>query len=266
VSELDRILEFVCGIGDRAAGEKEPSAFGIAHLHDELPDVWSRNYLLATTNLDEADATSLALEADRILGPRGLRHRKIEMIDDAAGERLEPGFRELGWLAQCDVIMVSRREPDRAPGTPAAEEVALDELIPAWEEGWRAEPRVENEGVVKQLVDNRRVIAELIDTRFFAVRLEGEVAGYCELYSDGRTAQIENVFTLQRFRRRGVARATVSRALEEARRGGNDLVFLLADRDDWPQQLYAKLGFDTIGRMWEFIRPGQGTVGEDSDL
>ena len=47
----------------------------------------------------------------------------------------------------------------------------------------------------------------------------------------------------------------MSRALEESRAAGHDLTFLIADRDDWPKQLYAKLGFDEIGRIWEFIRP-----------
>jgi hypothetical protein len=47
----------------------------------------------------------------------------------------------------------------------------------------------------------------------------------------------------------------VSRALEEARDGGHDLIFLIADRDDWPRKLYEKLGFDEVGRIWEFVLP-----------
>ena len=87
------------------------------------------------------------------------------------------------------------------------------------------------------------------------MRVDGEVASYCELYSDGSTAQIENVLTLERFRKRGLARATVSRALEDARSGDHSLVFLIADRDDWPKDLYAKLGFEEVGHVWEFVLP-----------
>jgi GNAT superfamily N-acetyltransferase len=94
-----------------------------------------------------------------------------------------------------------------------------------------------------------------VDTRFFAARVDGTVASYCELYSEGSTGQIENVFTFERFRKRGLARAIVSRALDESRAAAHDLTFLLADRDDWPKELYRKLGFDEIGRMWEFLRP-----------
>jgi ribosomal protein S18 acetylase RimI-like enzyme len=63
------------------------------------------------------------------------------------------------------------------------------------------------------------------------------------------------VLTLERFRNRGLARAVVSKALGEARASDHDLVFLIADRDDWPKELYGKLGFDVVGRIWEFLVP-----------
>ena len=36
-------------------------------------------------------------------------------------------------------------------------------------------------------------------------------------------------------------------ALAASRAAGNDLMFLLANRDDWPKELYRKLGFDEVG-------------------
>jgi hypothetical protein len=50
----------------------------------------------------------------------------------------------------------------------------------------------------------------------------------------------------------------VGRAAQEGRDGGADLVFLIADDADWPKQLYAKLGFDPLGRYWQFTRPPAG--------
>ena len=255
MTELERCLEFITGLADRAATVKEPSRYGVAHVNPDLPSVWSRNYLFANENLDGATADLLAAETDRIFGGVGVRHRKVELTDAEAGDRLEPGFRKLGWDSECDVIMVARRDPDRPVDTSLVDEVGLDELAAAWANGWRAEPRIENEDVVRQLVDNRRVMAAAVDTRFFAARVDGQIGSYCELYFDDRTGQIEDVLTLEPFRNRGLARATVSRALGESRAAGHDLTFLIADRDDWPKQLYAKLGFDEIGRIWEFIRP-----------
>jgi GNAT superfamily N-acetyltransferase len=260
MTELERCIDFITGIADRAAMVKEPSCYGVAHLHPDLPSVWSRNYLFANENLDGATAESLAAETDRILGGLGLRHRKAELIDAKAGDRLERGFRELGWDSECDVIMVARRDPDRQVDTSIVDEVGLDDLAAAWTEGWRAEPRVESEDVVQQLVENRRVMADAVDTRFFAARVDGQIGSYCELYFDDRTGQIEDVLTLEPFRNRGLARATVMRALQESRAAGQDLTFLIADRDDWPKQLYAKLGFDEVGRIWEFLLPVSAAI------
>ena len=255
MSDLERCLVFLWGIADRTAKVKEPSRHGVAHLNPDLPYVWRRNYLFADGDLEAVTAEELAAETESILGPAGLRHRKIELVDPEAGARLEPGFRELGWTVECDVVMAARRPPDRETDTSAVDEVPLDDLVPVWTEGWRAEPQVENEEVVRQLVEHRRVVAEAVDTRFFAGRVDGEIGSYCELYSEPGIGQIEDVLTLERFRNRGLARATVTRALHESRRAGHDLTFLIADRDDWPRTLYEKLGFDEIGRIWEFVLP-----------
>src|SRR5262245_54593518 len=255
MSDLERCLDFMYGIAERAATTKVPSKYGVAYLNLDVPNVWSRNYLLATENLGGASAEQLAGETDRVMGGAGVAHRKVELIEAEAGDVLEAGFRGLGWNAECDVIMVVRRDPDRHVDTSIVKEVTVDDLMPAWTEGWRTDPDVLGEPVVRELIESRRSMNDIVDTRFFASRVGAEVASYCELYSDGSTAQIENVLTLERFRNRGLARATVSRALEEARNGGHGLIFLIADRDDWPKALYAKLGFDEVGRIWEFVLP-----------
>jgi hypothetical protein len=43
-------------------------------------------------------------------------------------------------------------------------------------------------------------------------------------------------------------------AADAARAEGADLVFLVADDEDWPKTLYARLGFDAAGPAWEFVR------------
>ena len=147
---------------------------------------------------------------------------------------------------------INYRPVDTAP----VDEVGADDLVPAWTESWALDPAVLNSDVARQLVENKRRLGVETNTRFFAARVDGEVGAYCELYSDGQTAQIENVFTLDRFRKRGLARAVVSKALEVAQ--GHDLIFLIADQDDWPKELYRKLGFDDVGLIWEFILPRAG--------
>jgi hypothetical protein len=43
-------------------------------------------------------------------------------------------------------------------------------------------------------------------------------------------------------------------ALQASLDSGNDLTFLVADDDDWPKNLYAEIGFEPVGRRYEFTR------------
>ena len=90
--------------------------------------------------------------------------------------------------------------------------------------------------------------------RTIARRLDGRVVSGCQLYSRGGTAQIEAVGTLEGYRDRGLASSVVKRAVAEAFRSGHDLVWILAEEDDWPKALYAKLGFNPAGRFCAFTR------------
>jgi hypothetical protein len=62
------------------------------------------------------------------------------------------------------------------------------------------------------------------------------------------------VNTLRAYRGRGLGRTIVQHALDQAR-GASDVVFVEALADDWPKDLYTKLGFDTVGERHLFLRP-----------
>jgi GNAT superfamily N-acetyltransferase len=255
MTELERCTSFLRDHAFRTTGHTDESRFGPVFLHERLSKVWSLNYLLAERDLDDASATELAAEAERVLGNAGISHRKIELWNEGAARRLEPGFRTLGWAVERDLVMAHRRSPDRETETAAVEEVSADELADTWAEGTRSEPWGKDEEVVRQLVERKYVYAAA-GARFIAARAEGRIGSSCELYSDGATAQIEAVMTLPELRNRGLARAVVSRALAESSAAGHDLTFLLADDGDWPKQLYGKLGFDTIGAIYDFALRG----------
>jgi ribosomal protein S18 acetylase RimI-like enzyme len=255
MTELERCIAFLREIDRRAAGRQVPFRFGTAYLRDELPSVWSRNYLSLEHDLDEATAELLAAEAERVLGEAGVAHRKIEVFDAGAGERLAPGFAKLGWQVECDVVMVAARATEGEADLPVAEEVTHEELVGVWAEANRSEGHIDDEDVIHQLAEGKRVLASAIDVRLFGARADGEIGAYCELYSLRGTGQIENVLTLERHRNRGLARALVLQALATSRAAGNDLTFLLANRDDWPKELYRKLGFDEVGLIFDFVIP-----------
>jgi GNAT superfamily N-acetyltransferase len=80
---------------------------------------------------------------------------------------------------------------------------------------------------------------------------DGVAAASCDLRVldvDGvRMAQVEDVLTLESFRGKGFARAVVSHAVAAAQRVGAEVIWLEAERDDWPRELYSRMGFVVHG-------------------
>jgi GNAT superfamily N-acetyltransferase len=250
MTDVKRCVNFLRNHAFRVTHTGPAGRFGTALLCDELPRVWSLNYLIVERDLDEATAETLAAEADELLGDAGLHHRKVEVLDEVAGARLADEFSALGWHVERDLVLPHRRRPDREVDVSMVEEVDSEALAPVWAEAMRKDFGSDDE-VIRQLTEHKRILAA-DGARFFATRMDGVLASYCDLYSDGRTGQIEAVQTLERFRNAGLARAVVSRALAASEAGGHDLTFLLADDADWPKHLYEKLGFDVVGSVYEF--------------
>jgi ribosomal protein S18 acetylase RimI-like enzyme len=253
--DLRRAIAFQEALRDRAADRIVPFRLGDALFTDSLPRVWDVN-LLRLERADGATARELAAEADRVQGGEGLAHRKVAVLDEREGERLAPGFAKLGWEVTRFLLMAHRREPDRVPLTTAVE-VEREVLRPLREQVARDAPWAREEEDVRQVLASAERIAAAANARHFSVFEGDEVASCADLYSDGRTAQIEDVATVPEFRGRGYASAVVLTALAVARNEGHDFVFLVADDDDWPKQLYARLGFEELGRTYAFLRkPG----------
>jgi GNAT superfamily N-acetyltransferase len=248
---LARIRDFVRWFEDSTSSRTVPSRFGTALYHDAYPHRWDSNFLRVEVPLAGVAAAELAGETDRLFAR--LEHREI-VVRDPAGERLALSFAEMGWAVDRLVEMVLRRPPDRLPDTDAVSEVSLDDVRSIQMDVNRSGHGGMSEPVAAMLVDFRRVLVDVVGARFFLARVDGTPAAYCELYVRETVAQIEDVNTLERFRGRGLARAVVWAAVEQARRAGADVMFLVADDRDWPKHLYAKLGFEPMGAYWQFTR------------
>jgi predicted GNAT family acetyltransferase len=176
------------------------------------------------------------------------------VTEEGLGRDVEEGFVKLGWNRERTVVMAHHREPDQRPATGSARRINLGDMRRARELSLRQETEKKSESEIQQLVDCARLMEERIGARFYGARAGDEIASTCELYSDGATAQIEAVITFEQHRNKGLARAVVMAALNDAVAERHDLVFLVADDDDWPQELYRKVGFEAIGRPFcDFI-------------
>jgi RimJ/RimL family protein N-acetyltransferase len=247
MSDARRIREFRRTLENAAAERVETRPWGTAVFADSLSNVFDANFLRVERG--RRGAPSLARDADELQAH--LFHRRVVVIG-RGGRRLVDPFRELGWNATGHVVMAHRRDPDRPVDTSSVREVPFEELTPAREDATLREPWGDRE-LAARLVEAKRRIARAGTLLNFAAFVRGRVAAYCELRSDGRVAQIEDVNTFEEYRGRGLGRAIVQRALDEARTT-HDLVFLEALADDWPRRLYDKLGFDVVDERWLFTR------------
>jgi ribosomal protein S18 acetylase RimI-like enzyme len=232
----------------------EPSPFGTALYNDDFPSYWDGNFLRVDRPGD-ATAGQLIAEADRLF--EGFGHRTIVVPDESAGARWAATFGGDGWEVDRLVFMAQRREADRASDLPV-EECTFDHVSPLMLETNLASHGGMTREAAETNVDIRRLFVDVTGTRFFVARAEGVLAGFCELYVHDGVAELDNVHTLEAFRGRGIARAVVGHAIRQARAAGADLVFLIADDADWPKDLYTKLGFDPVGRFWQFTKPPEG--------
>jgi ribosomal protein S18 acetylase RimI-like enzyme len=252
MTEFERAFELMDALDERQAERIESTRYGPVVVHERLWKVHDLNFLRAEEPGD-ATAEELAAEAERVQGAARLGHRRVNLRDVGVAERLEPGFAALGWRPERFVLMALHGEPDKPAAAPVRE-VEEPELRPLWAEATRRFPHGKDENLVQMILEHRRIVAEAMPTRYFAVEADGKLVAHTELYSRDGVGQVENVVTLDEYRGRGFARALVLRAVDASLEEGNDLTFLVADADDWPQQLYEKLGFETVGRYTRFLK------------
>jgi ribosomal protein S18 acetylase RimI-like enzyme len=229
-----------------------PWRFGRAVFDPAYPRSYRNNWLLVEAPLEGATADELVAEAGALMTPRGLAHRMIDNLEPADDARLRPGFEAAGWRREVSTWMVVRRDPDRHPPAGTACEVSWADLRPTSERATAREPYATDPETVRQLVDRMERWHATATVRHFAVPApDGDgFAAYCHLFLGAAPgcAQVEEVITLEEWRRRGFARAVVLAAVDAARAAGADCTWLYADAEDWPRELYRKLGFDEVGR------------------
>jgi ribosomal protein S18 acetylase RimI-like enzyme len=243
--ELARAYAFLAR-GDMGGARAEVTPSGRAVFTDELPHRLDGNYLWVER---DAEPEQLVAEAERH------ERRLIFVPDPELGDRLAPWFERQGWRVDRHVVMAQLREPEREADLSVVRELGEPELRVARRQVLRGQPWA-TDAVLEQIFAAKRLIAERVRARYFGAVVDGEVVSYSDLYQDGADAQVEDVGTLPEHRDRGYASAVVLAAIAAARRDGAEFVCLVADAHDWPKELYARLGFDTVGNYTKFFVPG----------
>jgi GNAT superfamily N-acetyltransferase len=249
--DFRRALDMERNLLAAASQRAERHPLGLMLHDEELSRVWVHNQLYVTGPAGDID--DLVRILDEHYGH--LPDRRVVIEDEVEGERLAEGFRARGWLVESTVYMALREARDREPGAGLAVEASEQrhreaERRVAAQQRYSGEPEV-----LQMLLDARAASHGAVDECRYVVGVaDGEDAGTTIVYIAGDIAQIEDVGTLEAFRGRGIARAMVSLAVDLALESGPELIWIAADQDDWPKELYGKLGFRPVGRTFSFTR------------
>jgi GNAT superfamily N-acetyltransferase len=256
--ELAAALELERRITRRAADSCAELPWGWEVRHHRLTDVHHLNALLLPARLPpEESASDLVALADARQGDLG--HRRFVLDDERAADRMAPELLEAGWERDRTLYMALRSDPRVALTDPRARLVSEEQLQEA-QRMTLAEDDFGPDtfpGLVGQLVEAQAALRAGTAALGFGAGQGGEIASHCTLFceadlADRRVALIDHVGTLRAHRQQGLAKAAVSAAVRAAGEWGADLIVVPADADDWPQLLYAGLGFAALGRQVAF--------------
>ena len=268
--DRDELLAFELALDEQVYDEVRAESWGRLFLTPSLPLVWDASWAgIEQTGLSVDEVIAIADEA---LGGAGLGHRTVCLLDEADGRRLgeaveaEPA-RWPGWEVERIRYMVwrggaveppvsSQKSADSAENRErtavATREVGLGEIA-----GLRRRLIGESmpkgsdefEATVDQLLVLEARYGVACGDRWFVAPAEGEPLAACRLFRQGRIGQVEDVATREDARERGLGKAVVLAAVAASQAAGDTTIFLVADAADWPQLLYARLGFESIGDL-----------------
>ena len=244
----------------RAALEAIDLPGAVVVRHPELYDVHYLNAVLVDAGAPQPDGPAVAALADRHLSD--LAHRHVVFDDAAAGERAAAQLEDDGWERGRLVLMVFAGDPTAVTPDPRAGLIPEAEMEALQVAAVRDQaPEVQaGGGLVTRLVAAQRRLRATTCARCLGAGEPGaELGSMGTLLLDPdvagrRVALLTEVGTRPDHRKRGLARAVVQAAVVEAALWGADRIVVGADADDWPQLLYARLGFAAVGRQVTLTR------------
>lgn len=138
-----------------------------------------------------------------------------------------------------------------AEPSPRAREVTLEAVRDLRRE-WLGQMAVDSDHVAVEEEVAQRLPGDLLVLA--ANDAAGAPAAFASLRTAGTEAEIEDVYCTPSQRGRGLATALVATAIARARGAGVEDLWIVADDDDWPKELYARLGFRTVWLRHDAVR------------
>ncbi len=178
-----------------------------------------------------------------------LDHRRIDFDEASVAEPLRPEFCRRGFRSTRLVLM----RFEGAPSTPTGLSVvevdydAVRELRRVWHQ--EDFPGLDD----SQFKAQAREVGLALGTRTLAAHQDGQLIAYAALDVGDREVEIGALYVLPEHRGHGVGTALTLAAIAASDRPKN--LWICADDEDRPRQLYTRLGFQPVITWTEFLRP-----------
>jgi GNAT superfamily N-acetyltransferase len=241
-----RVRAWRHGAHARVCDVLEPWTHGTVARATRYPSYYDFNVVRV-----EADpgmsVPALAAFADEALA--GLAHRRVDFDDAGAATTLRGGFAADGWRA-LRLLWMRHETPPPPAADAAVEEVpyeAVHDLRVAW---------LREKGFGERDADDyhaqSREVALLRDAQVLAIHAAGRPVAFAQLERDGAAAEITQVYVHPEHRGDGRGTAMTRAAIAAA--GDVRDLWIAADDEGRPKQLYARLGFRPAATTMEFLR------------
>jgi ribosomal protein S18 acetylase RimI-like enzyme len=224
----------------------DPWEHGTIVRATRFPNYFDYN-LLRVERDPQIGFSELTAIADRALD--GLAHRRIDFDLSHSADRLRPDFTAAGW--DCTrLLWMEHRSPAPPHDTSLVHPVDYD-LVNPLRHIWHQEDfdYPETDG---SYFTQSRDLALSRGARVLAVIDAGEPIAFAELIKIGDTSEITDVYVHPRHRGRGLGTAVTCAAIAHAGDGGT--LYICADDEDRPKELYRRLGFVGVWTAVEFLR------------
>jgi ribosomal protein S18 acetylase RimI-like enzyme len=234
-----RILMSLCDVA-------EPWELGTVFQATDYPDYWNYNVVQVAGDPGLSAAELIEVADDKLAA---YKHRRVDFLDADAAESVRGDFEAAGWKATRLVWML-HSEPLPPGETPPVEEVDYDAVVDLRRE-WNAEdfPDIDQESHI----ETAKGVSMTRGVRVLASLEDGVAVGFAQIEFIGGDAEITHVFVSAAHRGSGRGTA-ITRAAIEAAVNDVDHLWIIADDEDRPKELYRRLGFRPAWVGTEFLR------------
>ncbi len=239
-------------LGNFSLGNETFELLGATFLRNrESPDIYDANHVAEARPTTPAQIEEFLAAVDREYA--AAKHRRFDVDyrtppEFVARLVLEGYEREDGLISllEGELLGAPPKEFDIRPLETEADWGAYRELMfKDWREHIVQQKRKVKDEIARQMFETKRLKQPPV--QYFMAYVEDKPVAYFNSWAgiDG-VGQVEDLYTLPKFRKRGIARALIHHCVADARAKGAGPVIIAANPTDTPKHIYAAMGFRPV--------------------